>query len=65
MRRSRISMRMILTPHGFVASSMIAISVSLISARFERTSSRSSEPITERKLVVVKLTMASSSDWTW
>ncbi len=55
---SLISIRVILTPQGVVASSITDSSRALISSRLDSVSSRSIDPITVRKLVVVRFMIA-------
>ena len=58
---SLISMRVIFTPQGEVASSTTLSRSALILSRCDRSSSRSIDPITVRILVIVRLRIASSS----
>ena len=55
---SLISIRLTLTPQGEVAASITRSSRSLISSRLDSISSRSIEPTTVRRLVIVSWTMA-------
>ena len=59
-RTSRISTRVIFTPHGLVASSTICSRRVLMLSRWESISSSSIEPSTVRMLVIVRLTIACS-----
>ncbi len=61
---SLISIRVTLTPQGVVASSTVCSSWALIRSRCESSSSRSIEPMTVRRLVIVRLRIAISSPLT-